>query len=190
MTKNVKIKSIRPVGKQPVYDLTIENAEQYVLGNDVISHNTGAMYSSDTVWIVSRAQEKDGDELAGYKFTIKPEKSRYIKENARIPIMVDFESGVDQYSGLFDLAKELGYIVEASKGFYSKVDMETGTPDDAKLRAKALVNDADYWKRLVNNIKFRNAVAKHYMLAPEYEDEAGVTSNKAPAKKAGNKEKA
>ena len=37
----MKIKTIKAIGKQPVYDLSVENVEHYVLENGVVTHNTG-----------------------------------------------------------------------------------------------------------------------------------------------------
>ena len=41
----MKIKTITPVGRKPVYDLTIDtdeyNKQHYLLENGVVSHNTG-----------------------------------------------------------------------------------------------------------------------------------------------------
>ena len=76
----MKIKSIKPVGKLPVYDISVDKTEHYALKNGVITHNTGLYYSANMIFIISKAQEKDGDELAGWKFTINIEKSRYVKE--------------------------------------------------------------------------------------------------------------
>ena len=60
----MKIRSIRSVGKLPVYDLSVNSdnydEQQYVLENGVVTHNTGIMYSANTVFIISKSQEKDG----------------------------------------------------------------------------------------------------------------------------------
>eukprot|EP00697_Spironema_sp_BW2_P009345 gnl/Spiro4/24198_TR12012_c0_g1_i1.p1 gnl/Spiro4/24198_TR12012_c0_g1~~gnl/Spiro4/24198_TR12012_c0_g1_i1.p1 ORF type:complete len:353 (+),score=36.18 gnl/Spiro4/24198_TR12012_c0_g1_i1:1646-2704(+) len=152
---------------------TYKTMELYA--KDVPGGGTGSYYAADTIWIVSRAQEKADDELAGYRFTIRPEKSRYIKEDARIPIMVNFESGMDTYSGLFDVAKELGFIHEPTKGYYQTVDPDTGTINAPKLRAKQI--DEAYWKSLVANKKFADAVAKHYALS--YTESTPTTKKKA-----------
>lgn len=131
---------------------------------DIVGGGTGSYYSSDTIWIVSRSQNKEADELTGYNFTIKPEKSRYIKEDSRIPITVNFQSGIDKYSGLFELSLELGYIVKAGVGWYNKINLKTGEVAPEKLRAKALVNDNEFWESLIKDKKFRDKVADTYML--------------------------
>ena len=79
----MKIVSKTFVGKKPVYDLSVKDKEQYVFANGVVTHNTGIMYSANTVLFVTKAQEKDGTELAGFKFTLIAEKSRAVKEKSK-----------------------------------------------------------------------------------------------------------
>ncbi|MGL6229404.1 MAG: hypothetical protein ACRC3J_09385, partial [Culicoidibacterales bacterium] len=82
----MKIKSVKFVGKKKVYDLSVADVEHYVLENGVVSHNTGGMYSADTVIVIGRQQDKDGKELMGYNFMLKAEKSRYIREGSVLPL--------------------------------------------------------------------------------------------------------
>ena len=117
----MQIKSIKSVGRMPVYDISVERTGQYVLENGVVTHNTGIMYSSDNVFIMGRAQEKDGTELAGYNFTINIDKSRYVREKSKFPLLVTFENGINKYSGLLDLAIELEFVVKPKVGWYSRV---------------------------------------------------------------------
>ena len=66
----MRIKSIKSIGKRPVYDLTVKGNNQYVIENGVLSHNTGVMYSANTAFIITKAQEKQGTDIVGYNFTI------------------------------------------------------------------------------------------------------------------------
>ena len=45
----MKIVNIEKIGKGDVYDITVKNKNSYTLFNGVKSHNTGGMYSSDTL---------------------------------------------------------------------------------------------------------------------------------------------
>ena len=83
---------------------------------DIVSGGTGAYYSSDAIWIVGRQQEKDGKEIKGYHFVINIEKSRHVREKAKIPITVTFEGGISKWSGLLDVAVEGGYITKPKLG--------------------------------------------------------------------------
>lgn len=151
----MKIKSIMPVGKKPVYDLSVQEAEHYVLQNGIVTHNTGVLYSSDTVWIVGRQQDKDGTELMGWNFIINVEKSRFVKEKSKIPITVSFEGGILKWSGLLDLALESGHVVKPSNGWYQKAG------DEKKYRA-ADTQSKDFWIPILTDSSFRAFVETKY----------------------------
>ena len=53
----------------------------------VVSGGTGIYYSADNIWILGRRQNKQGTEVTGYDFVINVEKSRYVKEKSKIPIL-------------------------------------------------------------------------------------------------------
>lgn len=95
---------------------------------DIASGGNAAQYAGHTLWFLSKAQEKDGDELAGYRFTIKSALSRYVKEQSLFPIMAIYGVGIEKYSGLFELAEELGFIKE--------YEPPTLTPEEKKLQKK------------------------------------------------------
>ena len=54
----------------------------------IVGGGTGSYYSADNIYILGRQQEKDGQDLIGYNFIINVEKSRYVREKARIPVTV------------------------------------------------------------------------------------------------------
>ena len=54
---------------------------------DVVGGGTGIYYSADNIWIVGRQQDKTGTEIKGYHFIINIDKSRYVKEKSKIPIL-------------------------------------------------------------------------------------------------------
>ena len=97
---------------------------------DIVGGGTGSYYSADNIYILGRQQEKDGTEIVGYNFIINVEKSRYVKEKAKIPIAVSFEGGIQKYSGLIDIAIEGNFISKPSPGWYAKIDRKTGEIGD------------------------------------------------------------
>ena len=162
----MKITKIKPVGKKPVYDISVNSElydeQNYVLENGVITHNTGSYYSSDNVWVIGRQQEKDGTEIAGYHFIINIEKSRYVKEKSKIPITISWEGGINRWSGLFDVALEGGYIVKPKNGWYAVVDRETGEIKEPNMRAKDIVNNKTFWTDMLKNTDFTKFIEKKY----------------------------
>jgi hypothetical protein len=160
----MKISQIKNVGKKPVYDLSVNKVEHYVLKNGVVTHNTGIYYSANQIFIISKSQEKDGTELAGFKFTINIEKSRYVKEKSKLPFSVFFDSGIYKWSSLFELAQETGHIIKPKVGWYQTVDMETGEISDKNYRAKDLESNDAFFEKLVKDKIFKDYVEKKFKL--------------------------
>lgn len=176
----MKIKNIKRIKKLPCYDISVKDAEHYILENGIVSHNTGPMYAANTVLFVTKAQEKEGSELVGYNFTLKAEKSRFIKEGSKLPLTVTFDRGINKYSGLFDLALELGLIHKNSAVSYSRMflDKETGelVPEEKKWRRKES-DCPEFWDDLLNDEFFKKTVEHHFLLdAPTFVSEDEVQS--------------
>ena len=165
----MRIQSIKKVGRKPVYDLSLAtdvyNKQHYVLKNGVVTHNTGIMYSANTVFIISKAQEKDGTDLAGWKFTINIEKSRYVKEKSKLPFTVMYDSGIQKWSSMFDLATEAGYILKPKVGWYQLVDPETGEVSEKNYRQAEIIKNDSYFESLINNSDFKKSVEYKFKLA-------------------------
>lgn len=159
----MKIKHITRAGKKPVYDLTTREKHQYLLENGVVTHNTAVTYSANQIFVFSKSQEKVGTEIVGYNFTINIEKSRYVREKAKLPFLVTYDGGIQKYSGLLDIALETGFIVKPSNGWYSRVD-EDGVVEDKKHRAKD-TNDASFWNPLLTSEKFKDAIRKKFKVS-------------------------
>jgi hypothetical protein len=160
----MKISEIKKNGKLPVYDISVKDVEHYVLENGVVTHNTGVYYSADNIWIIGRQQDKDDKELKGYHFIINVEKSRYVKEKSKIPITVNFDSGINKWSGFLDLALEAGYITKPKQGWYATLNKETGELGPNK-RAADIIDNNDFWKTLLENTDFSTWIKNKYSLS-------------------------
>lgn len=158
------IKSVNPVGKRKVYDISVKDVEHYVLENGVVTHNTGSYYSADNIFILGRQQEKEGTEVVGYNFIINVEKSRYVKEKSKIPVSVSFDGGISRWSGLLDIALESGHVTKPSNGWYSKVDIETGEVEDKKYREKD-TDTKEFWMSIITSKTFQKFVEDKYSIA-------------------------
>lgn len=176
----MKIQSIKSIGIRKVYDLSVKNAEHYILENGVVTHNTGSYYSADNIYILGRQQEKDGQDLIGYNFIINVEKSRYVREKARIPVTVRFDGGISRYSGLLDMALESGHVTKPNVGWYAKVNTTTGEVESKKWRA-ADTESAEFWDSILadesfkewirTNYQFSSAVAGNAVVVKDQDDE-------------------
>ncbi|WVX87540.1 recombinase [Vibrio phage EniLVp02] len=172
----MKLKSITPKGRLPVYDLSVEKVNHYIIDNGTVQHNTGGMYSADTVIILGRQQEKESTEIVGYNFIMNIEKSRFVREKKKIPLNVTFDGGINTYSGLLDIAMAIGWTTVPTKGWYSRafLDVDTGemVVEDKKWRRKE-TDCVEFWKPLMSNEHFRAAAHRAYAVAAkvnEFED--------------------
>ena len=130
---------------------------------DVVGGGTGIYYSADNIWIIGRRQDKKGTEIQGYHFIIKVEKSRFVKEQSKIPISVSWEGGIEQYSGLLDVAMAGGYVTKPNVGWYAAVDMETGEILEPKVREKDTLKKK-FWQPVFENTDFKEFVKTYYSI--------------------------
>lgn len=144
---------------------TYETLEMYA--RKVVGGGTGIMYSANEVWIIGKAQDKDGKDLKGFKFTVEIEKSRRVKERSKIPVFVKFDGGLSPVSGMFDIAMDTGHIVSPSSGWYQRTmhDVATGEViEDEKHRRKDVEFDTGFFAKLIANSDFAEAVRAKFQL--------------------------
>jgi len=141
---------------------------------DIVSGGTGIYYSADNIWIIGRRQNKTGTEVTGYDFIINIEKSRYVKEKAKIPISVSWEGGVERWSGLLDIALAGNYVAKPSNGWYCRVDRETGELLEPKVRLKETIT-SEFWKPILAETDFAEYIKNGYQIGGnsiiEFDDE-------------------
>jgi len=86
-----------------------------------ISGGSGSKYASSTVVTLSRSKEKDGDVVVGNIIRATTYKSRYSKEHQQVELELNFDTGLDKYYGLLDMAE--------SAGIFKKVGNKYELPD-------------------------------------------------------------
>ena len=140
----------------------------------IVSGGTGIYYSANNIWIIGRRQNKTGTEVTGYDFIINIEKSRYVKEKAKIPISVSWEGGVERWSGLLDIALAGNYVTKPSNGWYCRVDRETGELLEPKVRLKETIT-SEFWKPILAETDFAEYIKNGYQIGGnsiiEFDDE-------------------
>jgi RecA/RadA recombinase len=134
---------------------------------DVVGGGTGSYYGSDNIWIVGRQQEKDGNEIQGYHFVINIEKSRYVREKSKIPITISYESGINRWSGLLELAIDGGYVAKPKVGWYAVVNRETGEVGTKNFRAGDIVDNKDFWMTILKETDFATWLKNKFSLDSE-----------------------
>ncbi len=126
--KTIRVKSIKPVGKNKVFDISVDKYENYILENGVVTHNSGLKYAASSIIYLSKRKEKEGTEVIGNIIHCKNYKSRLTKENAMIDVKLTYKKGLDKYYGLTELAEEAG--------IFKKVSTRYEMPDGSKVFGK------------------------------------------------------
>lgn len=132
----------------------------------IVSGGTGIYYSADNIWILGRQQEKKGTDIVGYHFVINVEKSRYVKEKSKIPITVNWEGGVQKWSGLTEVGIAGGYVRKPSAGWYEAIDPKTGEVLSGKVRMDGTLKE-EFWQTLFENTDFKDFIQKQYSIGHE-----------------------
>lgn len=168
ITPILSVKDIPFVAVSHTYD-TME-----MFSKQVLSGGKGQLYASDWCILLGRQQEKEGTELTGYNFIMNIEKSRMVKEKSKVPLEVRFDGGISKWSGLLDIALNVGCVIKPSNGWYSRVD-DDGVVEEKKWRLKDS-NSAEFWKPMLSSKIFQNKVKEAYKLSStkqmiSYDDE-------------------
>jgi len=144
----------------PLFAVNHTYKSQERFSKDIVSGGTGLYLSANTIIIISRRQiKKAGEAVEGYEFILNIEKSRFIREGSKIPITVRFDNGIESFSGLLDMAIELGYVSSPKVGWYSRPSVS----DDKSWR-KNDTNCAEFWKPLLSDTAFPKDVSEMYKL--------------------------
>ena len=133
----------------------------------IISGGTGVLLSCNTAWIIGRRQNKSGSDLQGYHFVINVEKSRFVREKSQIPITVNFDDGIHEYSGLLDIALEGGFIQKPKQGWYQPYDPKTETVLSDKMYREKETQDKEFWDVIFEKTEFAKWIRNRYQLAGE-----------------------
>lgn len=135
----------------------------------IISGGKGLAYSANQSFIISKSQEKVDKDIIGYNFTITTRKSRFVRQESKFPFKVLYGTGICKYSGLLDVAIDLGFVVKPVQGWYSRVD-DDGVVETKKWRAKD-TDCSEFWDMLLNSKKFDMAIQNRYKLSKHEQSE-------------------
>lgn len=158
ITPKLQIKKIPLIAINSSYDsMTSVYEEKTIKGGKQV------MLSSDVILMVTRSQVKDEKELKGWNFNYTCHKSRFVKEKAKFSLLVTYDGGIDQNSGLFDLAMEAGFLKSEKQGFYLfNID---GMIDGKSYRRKDIeANYSQFFDKLIKNEEFNKFTKQKYAL--------------------------
>jgi RecA/RadA recombinase len=75
---------------------------------------TGLKYAASSIAFLSKKKERDGDEIIGNIIKVRMHKSRLSRENKDVEVLLRYDTGLDKYYGLLDLAEKYEIIKKVS----------------------------------------------------------------------------
>tara|TARA_R100000005_G_scaffold92413_1_gene65972 strand:- start:115 stop:1173 length:1059 start_codon:yes stop_codon:yes gene_type:complete len=128
---------------------------------------TGLKYAASTIVYLTKKKVKEGTDVVGNIIHCKLYKGRLTKENSVVDVLLNYESGVNPYYGLLDIALKHG-IVKKSTTRYE-------FPDGSKAFEKAIYKDPD--KYFTEDImkQIDEACKKEFLYGTSVEDDTTST---------------
>ena len=128
---------------------------------------TGLKYAASTIVYLTKKKVKEGTDVVGNIIHCKLYKGRLTKENSVVDVLLNYESGVNPYYGLLDIALKHG-IVKKSTTRYE-------FPDGSKAFEKAIYKDPD--KYFTEDImkQIDEACKKEFLYGTSVEDDTNTT---------------
>ena len=96
---------------------------------------SGLKYAASTIIFLSKRKVKEGTDIIGNVIHCRLFKSRLTKENALVDVMLNYDSGLNPYYGLVDIA--LKYEI------FKKVSTRIEMPDGTKVYEKSIYKDPE-----------------------------------------------
>jgi RecA/RadA recombinase len=158
VTPHLTIKNIPMI----VVNHTYQTQEMY--SKAVVSGGTGIYYSADNIFIIGRQQEKTDKTIDGYHFILNVEKSRYVKEKAKIPISILYAGGINKWSGFLDLALEGQYVGKPKNGWYQICNRDTGELEGKMYREAEINTNSEIWSTILRTTDFGKFIEDKYIL--------------------------
>ena len=110
----------------------------------VMGGGAGLQYAASSIVFLSKKKDRDGTDVIGNIIHCKMEKSRLTKEYKVVDVRLSYDTGLDRYYGLLDLAEKYDII--------KKVSTRYELPDGSKLFSKQIMEDPEkyFTKDLLN----------------------------------------
>ncbi len=98
-----------------------------------ITGGAGLKYAASSIAMLGKKKDRDGTDVVGNIIKVTMHKSRFTKEQKKVEVKLSYETGLDRYYGLLDLAEKYEIIKKVSTRFE--------LPDGRKVFGKAINNN-------------------------------------------------
>jgi len=124
----------------------------------------GLKYAASIIVYLSKKKEKVGNEVVGNIIHCKLFKGRFTKENKMVDVLLKYDSGLDRYYGLLDIALKYG--------IFRKVSTRIELPDGTTVWEKNInENPQKYFTEEVLT-KLEDAVGKEFLYGMNSEEQS------------------
>lgn len=151
-------------------------------GGNVTAGGSGPAYANSCTLELSKAQYKKGDNVIGGIFTAKAMKNRLAREKTKVKFKINFETGLQRYSGLDLIAVELGWLILPSRARTYRINYGGVVPEGGQTKewleslpsaSKATVEDgkdSEFWEEFLDN-GFDKVLCETFKYGGEFDGE-------------------
>ena len=150
--------------------LVITNHVYDVIGSYVpmkeMGGGSGLKYTASQIVFLSKKKDRDGKDVVGNIIRCRMIKSRFTKENKDVEVKLSYDTGLDRYYGLVELAEKYG--------IFKKVSTRIELPDGKKVFGKTINDNPEeyFTKEILEQLD--EAAAKEFMYGKDGEDEVNA----------------
>jgi len=131
---------------------------------------SGLKYAASTIAYLSKKKERDGKDVIGTIIKVKMFKSRLSKENKEVECLLNYDTGLDRYYGLVEMALSAGAWSSAA----NRVETEHG-----KVYPKAILKDPQKYFTAEVMEKIEQYVSNRFSYGGELVDDGTDDSNES-----------
>ena len=130
--------------------LVITNHVYDVIGSYVpmkeMGGGSGLKYTASQIVFLSKKKDRDGKDVVGNIIRCRMIKSRFTKENKDVEVKLNYETGLDRYYGLVELAEKYN--------IFKKVATRIELPDGKKVFGKTINDNPEeyYTKEILQQL--------------------------------------
>ena len=134
-----------------------------------ISGGSGLKYAASSIAMLGKKKDKDGTDVVGNIIKVTMHKSRFTKENKKVEVKLSYDTGLDRYYGLLELAEKYDII--------KKVSTRYELPDGRKVFGKAINENPEEYFTDEIMAQLEQAANKEFMYGRDDEDEVVEEEN-------------
>ena len=111
--------------------------------SNTVGGGSGSLYASSAIIELSKAQDKKGTDVVGAIITAKNIKSRFAKEKMKVKFNINFNKGLQRYSGLLEIAEVMNVLIPVKRSYAFNPSGEI--PKDCQGASKEAKANYDRW---------------------------------------------